>query len=89
MGDFDKILNNCRVLDVRTGNIYNSDIAIKDGIIAAVGENLGAGEDMSNMFALPGFIDAHVHIESSQLIPSRFAEAVVPCGTTLVVVDPH
>ena len=82
-------MNNCRVLDVRTGNIYNSDIAIKGGIIAAVGENLGAGEDMSNMFALPGFIDAHVHIESSQLIPSRFAEAVVPCGTTLVVADPH
>ena len=89
MGDFDKILNNCRVLDVRTGSVYNADIAIKGGIIAAVGENLGEGEDMGNMFALPGFIDAHVHIESSQLIPSRFAQAAVPCGTTLVVADPH
>ena len=89
MGDFDKILNNCRVLDVRTGRVYNADIAIKGGIIAAVGENLGEGEDMGNMFALPGFIDAHVHIESSQLIPSRFAQAAVPCGTTLVVADPH
>ena len=89
MGEFDKILKNCRVLDVRTGNIYGADIAVKDGIIAAVGENLGEGEDMSGMYALPGFIDAHVHIESSQLIPSRFAQAVVPCGTTLVVADPH
>lgn len=89
MGEFDKILKNCRVLDVRTGNIYGADIAVKGGIIAAVGENLGEGEDMSGMYALPGFIDAHVHIESSQLIPSRFAQAVVPCGTTLVVADPH
>ena len=62
MGDFDKILNNCRVLDVRTGSVYNADIAIKGGIIAAVGENLGEGEDMGNMFALRGFIAADVRI---------------------------
>ena len=67
MGEFDKILKNCRVLDVRTGNIYGADIAVKDGIIAAVGENLGEGEDMSGMYALPGFIDAYVHIEAPGL----------------------
>ena len=89
MGEFDKILKNCKVLNVRTGEIIAADIAVKDGLIAAVAPDLGEGEDMNGMFALPGFIDAHVHIESSQLTPARFAEAVMPCGTTLVVADPH
>lgn len=89
MERFDKVLKNCRALDVRAGGIGKADIAFRNGLIAAVGENLGEGEDCGGLFALPGFIDAHVHIESSQLIPSRFAEAVVPCGTTTVVADPH
>lgn len=89
MERFDKVLKNCRALDVRAGGIGKADIAFRNGLIAAVGENLGDGEDCGGLFALPGFIDAHVHIESSQLIPSRFAEAVVPCGTTTVVADPH
>ena len=89
MERFDKVLKNCRALDVRTGGVGKADIAFGNGLIAAVGENLGDGEDCGGLFALPGFIDAHVHIESSQLIPSRFAEAVVPCGTTTVVADPH
>ena len=89
MGDFDKLLKNCRVLNVRTGGIEKGDIAFKDGLIAAVGGDLGEGEDCGGLFALPGFIDAHVHIESSQLIPSRFAEAIMPCGTTTIIADPH
>ncbi len=89
MGDFDNVLKNCRVLNVRTGGIEKGDIAFKDGLIAAVGGDLGEGEDCGGLFALPGFIDAHVHIESSQLIPSRFAEAIMPCGTTTIIADPH
>ena len=86
---FDKVFKNCRLLDVRGGKVKKTDIAVKDGLIAAVGADLGAGEDMGGLYALPGFIDAHVHIESSQLTPARFAEAVMPCGTTTVIADPH
>lgn len=59
MERFDKVLKNCRVLDVRTGGVGKADIAFGNGLIAAVGENLGDGEDCGGLFALPGFIDAH------------------------------
>ena len=68
-----------------TEEIYPAEIELRDGIVECVRQVEGS----FNQYVLPGFIDAHIHIESSMLAPSRFAEAVVPHGTTSVVSDPH
>jgi adenine deaminase len=68
-----------------TEEIYPAEIKIKDGVIECVKQI----EGKFNQYILPGFIDAHIHIESSMLTPSRFAEVVVPHGTTSVISDPH
>ena len=73
------------LLNVSTEEIYGAEICIKNGIITCVKSVKGNFKGL----ILPGFIDAHIHIESSMLTPSRFAEAVVPHGTTSVVSDPH
>jgi len=73
------------LFNVFTEEIYPAEISIQDGIIKCVKP---IKEDLKD-FILPGFIDAHIHIESSMLTPSRFAEVVVPHGTTSVVSDPH
>lgn len=73
------------LLNVSTEEIYGAEISFKNGIITCVKSVKGDFEGL----ILPGFIDAHIHIESSMLTPSRFAEAVVPHGTTSVVSDPH
>ncbi|MDD1764096.1 MAG: adenine deaminase [Methanobacteriaceae archaeon] len=73
------------LLDVFTGDIYPAEVEFQHGTITCV-KPLKAE---FNHFILPGFIDAHIHIESSMLSPSRFAEAVVPHGTSAVVADPH
>lgn len=73
------------LLNVFTGEIYPAEISTEKGIIKCVKP---VQENFKDII-LPGFIDAHVHIESSMLSPSRFAEAVVPHGTTSVVSDPH
>ena len=68
-----------------TEEIYPAEIELRDGMIECVRQI----EGNFNQYILPGFIDAHIHIESSMLTPSRFAEVVVPHGTTSVVSDPH
>lgn len=73
------------LLNVFTGEIYPAEISFEDGLIKCVKPIEGNFKDL----ILPGFIDAHIHIESSMLSPSRFAEIVVPHGTTSVVSDPH
>lgn len=73
------------ILNVFTEEIYPAEMEIRDGIIECV----RPVKDNFKHFILPGFIDAHLHIESSMLTPSRFAEAVIPHGTTSVVADPH
>lgn len=73
------------ILNVFTEEIYPAEIIIENGIIKCVKP---IERDFKNLI-LPGFIDAHIHIESSMLTPSRFAEAAVPHGTTSVVSDPH
>jgi adenine deaminase len=72
-------------VDVVSGKIYPAKLSFADGKVLAV-EKL---DSAPSQFILPGFIDAHIHIESSQLTPSRFAEAAVPHGTTATVSDPH
>ena len=67
-----------------------TDVAVFGGVIAGLGEYEGGERvDASGQYLVPGFIDAHVHIESSKLVPAEFARAVVPHGTTAVVTDPH
>ncbi|MCC7560428.1 MAG: adenine deaminase [Methanobacterium sp.] len=73
------------LLNLFTEEIYPAEVEIKGGLIKCIRE---VDEEFKN-YILPGFIDAHIHIESSMLTPSRFAEAVVPHGTTAVVADPH
>ncbi|HEY3420417.1 MAG TPA: adenine deaminase [Methanomassiliicoccales archaeon] len=72
-------------VDVVSGKIFPAKLSYADGKVLAI-EKLDSAE---SRFILPGFIDAHIHIESSQLVPSRFAEAAVPHGTTATVSDPH
>jgi len=82
---------NARVLNVFTEEIEETEVALCGPWIAGVGLGYEAKEtlDLDGRFLLPGFIDAHVHIESSLSIPAEFARAVVPRGTTTVISDPH
>ncbi len=84
------VLKNCQIVNVFTSKIEKGDIAINDGIIVGIGSYQGEKEiDVKNRYVSPGFIDGHVHIESSMLTPPQFAKIIVPKGTTTVVADPH
>ena len=86
----DLVIKNCQIVNVFSGEIESGDIAIVDGKIAGIGEYDGKKIiDAQKKFAAPGFIDAHIHIESSYLSPEQFGKIVVPCGTTSIVADPH
>lgn len=86
----DIVLKNATFVNTLTGKIEKGDIAITADRIVGVGSYDGAVEyDMSGLVVLPGFIDGHVHIESSMLAPEPFAELVVPRGTTTIIADPH
>ena len=86
----DLVLKYADIVDVFTEKLFTADIAIRDGYIVGVGAYHGAREiDMTGKIVAPGFIDAHVHIESSMVAPSIFAGKVLPCGTTTVIADPH
>ena len=86
----DCLIRNARVMDVFTGLIRQVPVSIVDGHFAGFSEvEAHQVVDADGLFMLPGFIDAHVHIESSMATPERFAEMVVPRGTTTVVADPH
>jgi adenine deaminase len=86
----DLVLKNGNVFNVFTGDFIKGDIAIVGGKIAGIGSYLGVEEiDVAGKYMTPGFIDAHMHIESTLLSPSEFARAVLPLGTTAVVADPH
>ena len=87
----DLVLKNAEVFHVFTGEFLNADVAIADGYIAGVGENYtGITEiDLSGKFLLPGYIDSHINIESSTLLPDEFARAAISNGTTTVIMDPH
>ena len=87
---YDLILKNGNVIDVKNGKINKEDIAIKDGKIAGIGHFSGENEiECTGKYIAPGFIDAHVHIESSMATPMEFSKAVMPHGTTTVIADPH
>ncbi len=84
-------LRNAQLVNVISGEIYETDILVHDTYIAAVGKGYDADAeiDLKGKYVCPGFIDAHVHIESSLCTPPEFARAVLPHGITTVVTDPH
>ena len=85
------VIRNSCWLDVFTGAWQTGDIAVFDGVIVGVQDSYEGLEtiDAKGMWLVPGFIDAHVHVESSMMTPQRFVEAVLPRGTTAVIWDPH
>ncbi|MDE6586549.1 MAG: adenine deaminase [Clostridia bacterium] len=86
----DLVLKNATYVDVFTATLKKGDIAIVGEKIVGIGEYEGEREiDCSNLVVTPGFIDGHVHIESSQLSPEEFASLIVPRGTTTIIADPH
>src|SRR5438874_1876658 len=86
----DLVLRGGRVFSVFTKEWLDLDVAVKDGHVVGLGSYEGRDRlDLSGAYLVPGFIDAHMHIESSKLMIDEFARAVLPHGTTAVVADPH
>ena len=87
----DLVIKNANIVNVLTEEIYTADIAITNGIIVGIGKDYEghATINAEGKFISPSFIDGHVHIESSMLMPSEFAKLIVPSGTTTVITDPH
>ena len=86
----DLVIKNANIVNVLTEEIYEGDVAIFKDRIAGIGNYNGIEEiDASNLYAVPGLIDGHTHIEMSMLSVTEFARIVVPKGTTSVVEDPH
>ena len=91
---FDLVIKNVKIVNVFTESIVEGDVAVTGGAIAYIGPidfPYTANEEIdgAGRYAVPGFIDAHMHIESSMMAPARFAELVLACGTTTVAADPH
>ncbi|HEC23301.1 MAG TPA: adenine deaminase [Chloroflexi bacterium] len=85
------LLKNARLVNVFSGEVQETDIAIRRSRIVGVGKGYEAERviDLGGKYVAPGYIDAHVHIESSMCTPREFAKAVIPHGVTSVVTDPH
>lgn len=84
------VFKNANLINVFTKEIIKTNVAIDNGKIVGIGDYSGVEEiDLNGKYLSPGFIDSHVHIESSMSIPSQFARAVMPRGVTSVVTDPH
>ncbi len=87
---YELVLKNGTIIDVKERKLIKGDLAVSKGKIAGIGSFSGEREvDCSGKYLCPGFIDAHVHIESSMATPLEFARAVMPYGTTTVIADPH
>lgn len=87
----DLVIKNANIINVFSEEIYLSDIAIKDGIIAGIGSSYSGEKeiDIKGAYVSPSFIDGHVHLESTMMLPREFAKVVLPAGTTTVIIDPH
>ena len=86
----DLVLKNAAYVNVFSNEICQGDIAVAEGLIVGMGRYEGEREvDVSGKIVLPGFIDAHIHLESAMVSPKEFAKAVLPHGTTTVITDPH
>ena len=86
----DLVLKNATYVNVFSNELCQGDIAVAEGLIVGMGEYSGSVEvDVGGKIVLPGFVDAHIHLESSLVSPTEFAKAVLPHGTTTVITDPH
>lgn len=86
----DTVIKNCRVVDVYSGTVTQGDIALCDGRIAGVGAYEGTEViDAEGCYAAPGFIDSHIHIESSYVTPEEISRLLVPHGAATIIADPH
>ena len=86
----DTVIEGAQVFVAHTREWLTGDVAIADGMIAGIGSYEGGERiDARGRWLVPGFIDAHMHVESSKLTPAQFARAVLPHGTTAIVCDPH
>lgn len=86
----DLVLKNATYVNVFSNELCQGDIAVAEGLIVGMGTYSGIQEvDVSGKIVLPGFVDAHIHLESSLVTPREFAKAVLPHGTTTVITDPH
>ena len=86
----DLVLKNATYVDVFSGELATDDIAVAEGLVVGLGQYSGITEvDMTGKIVCPGFLDAHIHLESSLVSPAEFARAVLPHGTTTVITDPH
>ncbi|SFP40517.1 Adenine deaminase [Oscillibacter sp. PC13] len=86
----DLVLKNATYVNVFSNELCHADIAVAEGLIVGMGQYSGVvEEDMTGKIILPGFLDAHIHLESSLVSPKEFVKAVLPHGTTTVITDPH
>lgn len=86
----DKVLKNASIINVFSKEIIKGDIAIADGKVVGIGNYQGIEEiDLKGKYVAPGFIDSHVHIESTMVSPREFASVIMPYGTTTIIADPH
>jgi adenine deaminase len=85
----DLVIAGGRVANVYAGDWLQVDVAVFDGIIVGLGEYAGPRVEVAGRYVLPGFLDGHLHLESSMLTPRELARALLPLGTTTVVADPH
>ena len=86
----DLVLKNATYVNVFSNELCTDDIAVAEGLIVGMGQYSGAVEvDMTGRIVCPGFLDAHIHLESALVTPREFAKAVLPHGTTTVICDPH
>ncbi|MCX7828134.1 MAG: adenine deaminase [Thermanaerothrix sp.] len=87
----DLVIRGAKVANLFSMELEDAEVAVKDGVIVGVGFGYQGHKtlDAHGMTLIPGMMDGHVHIESSWMVPSRFAEAVVPRGTSAVFADPH
>ena len=86
----DLVLKNATYVNVYSGTLDTCDIAVAGGLVAGLGSYQGIKEvDMTGKIVCPGFLDGHIHLESSLVSPTQFCKAVIPHGTTTVVTDPH
>jgi adenine deaminase len=87
----DLALDGARVVNVLSGEIYQADVAVHQGWVVGLGDRYEARErvDLRGLTLVPGFIESHIHIESTMLSVSEFARAVLAHGTTTAIVDPH
>ncbi|MCQ2505648.1 MAG: adenine deaminase [Lachnospiraceae bacterium] len=87
------LLKNAKIVNVFTDSLMDADVLIEDDKIIGLGDysdtNADICEDLKGKYICPGFIDGHIHIESTMMTPYELSKAVLPCGTTSIVADPH